>query len=211
MPTMFAFTGKNALDDLLNRPRPNPWTIFWQSPVIYLARTLYTRRQASRQVQSKDSLSVVCISDTHNSQPQIPYADVLIHAGDLTQSGSYLEMQNALDWIKGQPHPHKIVVAGKHDILLDPACDNRPGGIQASMERQNLSWGNVIYLQDSTTEIICGNGRKLRIYGNPMSCRHGNWAFQYPRSQGQDYWAGKVQTALTYLSLMVHPERIWIC
>lgn len=189
---MFSSTRKNALDDLLHRSRPNHWTAFWQSPIVYFARTLYTQRQARHQAQGNNPISVVCVSDTHNSQPDLPYADVLIHAGDLTQSGSISEIQNAIDWIKGQPHPHKIVVAGNHDLLLDPACDDRPGGRHATMERQKLSWGNVIYLQDSTTEIVCGNDRKLRIYGSPMSCRHGNWAFQYPRSQGQEFWAGRV-------------------
>ncbi|KAJ4393005.1 hypothetical protein N0V93_002209 [Gnomoniopsis smithogilvyi] len=192
MLAMFSSTRKKPLDDLLHRPRPSPWTIFWQSPVLYLAHMLYTRRQASNQVQSENTISVVCVSDTHNSQPQLPYADILIHAGDLTQSGSFPEVQNALDWIKGQPHPHKVVVAGNHDLLLDPACDDRRGGRQAAMERQKLSWGDVIYLQDSATEVVCGNGRKLRIYGSPMSCRHGNWAFQYPRSQGHEYWPGRV-------------------
>lgn len=137
-------------------------------------------------------MSVVCVSDTHNSQPQLPHADILIHAGDLTQSGSFKEVQNALDWINRQPHPHKIVVAGNHDLLLDLTCDDRPGARHASEERAKLSWGDIVYLQDSSTEIVCGNNRKLRIYGSPMSCRHGNWAFQHSRSDGHKIWAGKV-------------------
>lgn len=189
---MFSPTRRSPLDELLHRPRPSSWTIFWRSPVVYLAGLLYTGQHITHHVNKENAVSVVCISDTHNSQPQLPYADILIHAGDLTQSGSFTELKAALDWINRQPHPHKIVVAGNHDLLLDPACDDRPGARQASEERAKLSWGDIVYLQDSFTEITCGNDYKLRIYGSPMSSRHGNWAFQYPRSDGHDFWAGRI-------------------
>lgn len=35
----------------------------------------------------------VCISDTHNSRFKLPPGDVLIHAGDLTNQGSYSEVR----------------------------------------------------------------------------------------------------------------------
>jgi len=35
---------------------------------------------------------IVCISDTHNSTVKLPKGDVLIHAGDLTNQGSYSEV-----------------------------------------------------------------------------------------------------------------------
>ena len=34
----------------------------------------------------------VCISDTHNRNIALPKGDVLIHAGDLTNHGSYEEV-----------------------------------------------------------------------------------------------------------------------
>lgn len=34
----------------------------------------------------------VCISDTHNRPVKLPKGDVLIHAGDLTNQGSYSEV-----------------------------------------------------------------------------------------------------------------------
>ena len=37
---------------------------------------------------------IVCISDTHNcAEVKIPKGDVLIHAGDLTNQGSYSEVR----------------------------------------------------------------------------------------------------------------------
>ncbi len=35
----------------------------------------------------------VCLSDTHNQTIKLPKGDVLIHAGDLTNQGSYSEVR----------------------------------------------------------------------------------------------------------------------
>lgn len=50
----------------------------------------------------------VCISDTHCNTFKVPDGDVLLHAGDLTHSGRLNQMKPTIDWIKGQPHPHKM-------------------------------------------------------------------------------------------------------
>ncbi|CAK7207934.1 hypothetical protein SEUCBS139899_010749 [Sporothrix eucalyptigena] len=81
---------------------------------------------------------VVCIADTHNKQPELPPGDVLIHAGDLTE--------------RAQPHKHKILVAGNHDVLLDEAfLDKYPErryGQTDREEKEDLVWGGVTYLED---------------------------------------------------------------
>lgn len=38
----------------------------------------------------------MCISDTHNHTVKLPRGDVLIHAGDLTNQGSYSEVGDSL-------------------------------------------------------------------------------------------------------------------
>ena len=61
------------------------------------------------------SIHVVCISDTHNRQDQIPPLPsdtILVHAGDLTDNGTLEELKLALEWLSNQPHPHKIFIAG---------------------------------------------------------------------------------------------------
>jgi predicted phosphodiesterase len=59
----------------------------------------------------------VCISDTHNASAggafQLPKGDVLIHAGDLTNQGSYSELQKTIKWIEDADFEVKILVAGK--------------------------------------------------------------------------------------------------
>ncbi|KAG6006969.1 hypothetical protein E4U43_000370 [Claviceps pusilla] len=178
----------NSLAQLLHRPRRTPWQEFVNGPCLFLARWLY--KHASRQRLQRppirplvDPVSVVCVSDTHNSQPQIPDGDIFIHAGDLTQSGSQAELEAALSWIRSLPHQHKIVVAGNHDLLLDPSCDGPAARTEAS--RQELDWQGIVYLQNEARTLSCSNGRTV-----PLSPKHGNWAFQYPRAT--NVWADTI-------------------
>ncbi|KAK7988235.1 hypothetical protein PG989_008550 [Apiospora arundinis] len=161
---------------------------------------------------------VVCISDTHNNQPLLPPGDVLIHAGDLTESGSFDEMQAGLTWLSSQPHKHKIYVAGNHDVLLDESFlmrypERRYGQTKT---KDDLDWGDVIYLQDSsiTIDIHTGNvddqvgtpkgnkGRKVTIFGSPWTPQYGISAFQY-RPDAVDHWEDK-------MALMEQPPDILV-
>ncbi len=58
----------------------------------------------------------VCISDTHNASPggafKLPKGDVLIHAGDMTNQGTFSELQKALFWLEEADFEVKIVIAG---------------------------------------------------------------------------------------------------
>lgn len=63
----------------------------------------------------------VCVSDTHNAIPngsfKLPKGDVLIHAGDMTNQGSFTELQRAVNWIEETEFEAKIVVAGKINLI----------------------------------------------------------------------------------------------
>lgn len=85
---------------------------------------------------------VVCISDTHNSTPKLPDGDVLIHAGDLTNQGSYSEvhlsafligpttyafqLSRAVKWLENTKFEAKIVIAG---IIASLTSYHRPSNI----------------------------------------------------------------------------------
>jgi len=89
------------------------WEKFRASPISFLARWLYEKRGHHLAVEPvEDPIAVVCISDTHNLQPQLPDGDLLLHAGDLTEAGTFQELQEQLDWLNNQPHRHKVVIAG---------------------------------------------------------------------------------------------------
>lgn len=61
---------------------------------------------------------VVCIADTHNAQSPLPPGDILLHAGDLSQYGSFAEIQAQLTWLSAQPHRWKVVIAGNTTCFL---------------------------------------------------------------------------------------------
>ena len=158
---------------------------------MFIAQCLYAITRPSQVPEPLFSpVTVVCISDTHNSQAEIPDGDILVHAGDLTQSGSFEELQQTLNWLQRQPHQHKIVIAGNHDLLLDDTLKHRPSHTHDTRTRDDLEWGDITYLQDSATMLKCSNGRQLLLYGSPKSPQYGNWPFQYPRSE--DVWSNVV-------------------
>lgn len=192
---MSLFRDRNSisLDSLLHRPRPSAWQQFLNQPCIFLARKLYTWQPAIPAQSLTNPVSVVCVSDTHNAQPKLPDGDILIHAGDLTQSGSLQELQKTVDWLRSQPHASKIVIAGNHDLILDANFPQK----DTSASGEAIYWGEIIYLQDSETTITCDNGRRLRIYGSPYSPIYGNWAFQYPRSE--NVWSEKIPDDINIL------------
>ncbi|KAI0161736.1 Metallo-dependent phosphatase [Hypoxylon sp. FL1284] len=181
--------GPSGLDALLLRHRPSSWEIFLQHPCVFLACKLYSwRRIAAASQRPEDAISVVCISDTHNSQFLLPEGDILVHAGDLTKSGSLKELQDTISWLRDQPYSVKIVVAGNHDLLLDatqPEADGR-----TAAQRSQIDWGDITYLEDSAATVVCKNGRRVNIYSSPKSPLHGNSAFQYPRVD--DVWRDTV-------------------
>jgi Calcineurin-like phosphoesterase len=94
-------------------------------------------------------IKIVCISDTLGSRVSVPDGDVLIHAGNLTQHGSFAEVQSMLDWLNSLPHRHKILVAGNRDMVLDQVYCNllRHEGFH-ERDAEDLDFGSVQYLQD---------------------------------------------------------------
>ncbi|KAK1236149.1 hypothetical protein PQX77_000620 [Marasmius sp. AFHP31] len=178
------------MDALLNRQSESAWDRFKSSPVLFLARLIYHPTSILStsfvSLSSKDSsVRIVCISDTHNthhSQPQLPEGDILIHAGDLTVSGTRKELDDVLSWLSDQPHPHKIFIAGNHDSCL------AEDGMNDYVAR---TYPDLRYLENSEVQLQVTispghskerkNERIIRIYGSPFTPKHGSFKFQYPR------------------------------
>lgn len=89
----------------------------WCDLLTTLATKLYFMRVP---VHLSDAYSrpirVVSISDTHNQQPDLPDGDLLLHGGDLTQNGTFEELQAQLDWLNSQKHHCKVVIGGKYRL-----------------------------------------------------------------------------------------------
>lgn len=117
-------------------------------------------------------MKIVCISDTHglHNQVKVPDGDLLIHAGDLTNSGTYKEAISALNWISNLPHKHKVVIAGNHDFCFEKGSMPIPDG--------------VTYLENSGVEI-----EGFKIWGSPITPWFRDWAFNRHRGEEiKKYW-----------------------
>jgi Icc-related predicted phosphoesterase len=114
-------------------------------------------------------MRIVAVADTHLYQADLgplPEGDVFIHAGDLLRGGTEDELRSVVPWLRSQPHPCKIVVAGNHDW-----CFARD--LESSLA---LLGPGFIYLQDSEVTI---DG--VRFWGSPWQPEFNNWAFNLPR------------------------------
>ena len=63
-------------------------------------------------------LKLLHISDTHGVHRRLrdlPEADILVHSGDFTMSGSEAETLDFLEWLCDLPYRHKVLVA---DVIL---------------------------------------------------------------------------------------------
>lgn len=168
-----------SLDALLHRKTPSLWEQFVAAPSLFIARRALLKYKFTSPL---NTIRIVCISDTHNqhkSISHIPDGDVLIHAGDLTQSGTSVEMHDALQWMNSQPHTHKLYIAGNHDRCMDNVVER---------EQIEAAYPGLTYLQGSSISISI-RGRCLNVFGSPLTPKHGSWPFQYPRNPSPDIWS----------------------
>lgn len=99
----------------------------------------------------------VCISDTHNNTPKLPPGDVLIHAGDLTNQGSYDELERSVAWLEKAPFEVKVVVAG---CVVSATCvECELTGTQATMRSHSMS-------SFTRRRAVGGNGLRGRAQGD---------------------------------------------
>lgn len=178
-----AFSSASGLDALLRRPEQESiWRRLLRAPVPVLAELVYRRFSQAPMPMPKPTdhdgptIRVVCTSDTHNTRPQLPDGDILIHAGDLTQSGTQEELEAQIEWLHSQPHRFKVAIAGNHELCLDPKAPARN-------PTKPINWKSIRYLENSSTILDFGDRRRVKIFGSPYTPRHGNWAFQYPRAE----------------------------
>jgi predicted phosphohydrolase len=115
-------------------------------------------------------MRIVALADTHmfHEDLRVPEGDVLVHAGDLCRGGDLAQLQAALEWIRGLPHRHKVIIAGNHDW----AFQRHPEAARS------LCGTDLTYLEDSAAAI---NG--LRFWGSPWQPEFNDWAFNLPRGK----------------------------
>ena len=94
-------------------------------------------------------MKIIHLSDTHGLHRQmkdLPMADVIIHSGDFSNSGTEEVVLDFLNWLIELPYQHKIFVTGNHDLCLWDA-----DGIEDLPD-------NIYFLQDKSVTI---DGKKF--------------------------------------------------
>ncbi|KAL9620013.1 MAG: hypothetical protein Q9160_005390 [Pyrenula sp. 1 TL-2023] len=189
---------------LIERICSAPLTLFLQ----YLYEVILILRGPAYRPPT-NAIKVVCVSDTHCKTIPIPDGDLLIHAGDLADTGSLSEIQAQLDWLNSLPHPHKILVCGNHDSYFDINAR-----LRTDLEplAASPSFGEVHYLQHESISVTIRPKsapflpRTLIIHGSPQIPRIGlpNFAFEYPR--GTDTWSNTVPASVDILVTHTPPK-----
>ena len=118
-------------------------------------------------------MKLAITADLHGNLPEIPQADALIIAGDVSPLGidqDLREMAEWLDeeftpWLKRQPVDEIIGIAGNHDF----AAQNSIGSFEA------LPW---TYLKDSYTYL-----GPYKVWGSPWVPNLPRWAYSFPEKE----------------------------
>lgn len=123
-------------------------------------------------------MKITFISDTHgkhrSNKLQLPESEIIIHAGDFTSMGKLEEVIDFLKWYSELPHPHKILIGGNHDFLLE----------KNALLFKSLLPDNIVYLENESSKI-----EGIKIWGSPITPWFYDWAFN--RERGEDirrYW-----------------------
>lgn len=140
-------------------------------------------------------MRIVTLSDTHSFNERIgarageddlipadfvPDGDVLIHSGDLTDTGKTNQIFDAYAWLSRMPHERIIVTPGNHDFGFERV----PQILQALKDK----FPRIETLIDQETML---DG--FRVYGSPFTPWFHDWSFNFSpgpagEMQAEDKW-----------------------
>ena len=142
-------------------------------------------------------MRITLISDTHTKHHELlwdktdlPGGDLLIHAGDLMNSGyNSNDITSFCKWFDElNQYDHKVFIAGNHDRKFEDKPE------QAMEIVRSYKW--IDYLQDDW--LIIGDRdahdpdvETAKIYGSPWQPEFYNWAFNLPKmgEELKEKWA----------------------
>jgi predicted phosphodiesterase len=126
-------------------------------------------------------MRITLISDTHTKHHQLthdlPGGDLLIHAGDIMNSG-YDEnnIWEFLQWFENQDqYKSQVFIAGNHDRLFENDF-NKVKDILVEYPYISYLWDNAFTYTNEEANESC------KLYGSPWQPEFYNWAFNLPRN-----------------------------
>ena len=136
----------------------------------------------------------------------MPAGDILVHCGDMTNTGTATEIQSFVNWFASHPHPHKVMIAGNHDITLDERfyarkwnrfhserCDQLvQEETSDGFVRPSTSCRALFYRKDCPIIALENSGaciRGLQFWGSPYSPEFCDWSHSVQRgASAADLW-----------------------
>lgn len=132
-------------------------------------------------------MKITLISDTHTKHGLIPMedlpgGDLLIHAGDIMNSGhNKNDILDFCTWFNSlKQYKDKVFIAGNHDRMFESFPER--------VEELINPFLDIVYLQDDDY-VIYGDGPEgnspqdnIRIYGSPWQPEFYSWAFNLPKN-----------------------------
>lgn len=146
---------------------------------------------------------ILILSDTHCAslsparsgsgfRSPLPAADLAIHCGDLTHTGTPEQYAQALDLLAEIDAPVKLVIAGNHDRTLDrdfvlahrgeygatgaeevfTAAREVWTGMEGRAKREG-----VTFLDEGTHVVELANGASVKVYASAYTPEFQGWAF----------------------------------
>ena len=128
-----------------------------------------------------NKIRISVISDTHTKHDELSYdptdlpgGDLLIHAGDLMNSGrNPMDIYKFCKWFDGlEQYHHKVFIAGNHDRIFETDPE-----MASEIYR---SYKNITYLQDDCVQVGDDNFM-AKIWGSPWQPEFYSWAFNLPK------------------------------
>lgn len=120
---------------------------------------------------------IVCVSDTHLAEPDLPKGDILIHAGDFTYRGTPKEIAQSLYWLAKHIHKYEVVIItpGNHDWGYE---------LDYSQNKQECVDKGIYVLND---EALTFDG--IKFWGSPITPEFCSWAFNRDRGAAiRNHW-----------------------
>jgi Icc-related predicted phosphoesterase len=149
---------------------------------------------------SKQDVRILILSDTHNLDylPEkkleelrkrcVLPVDVVIHCGDITDTGSIDELRKAFAALGAIDAELRLVIAGNHEWTLDRLCCVSNGGSQYYIDPQEAAaWADnydVTLLSEGTHSFTLRSGANFTVYASPYTptwfgSNSAAWGFQY--------------------------------
>ena len=120
-------------------------------------------------------MKAVVLADNHTDYDfETPEGDLLIHCGDFTFHGNPKEMEKFKNYLKEQPHKHKLFIFGNHE----------------KVDKEITYW--IEYLEDETgAKCIHEKEYKingLKFFGSSYTPQFMNWGFMQDEETRERYW-----------------------